>query len=994
MKKLLNLIFILISLTVFSQTQSSYIEWEQTYGVGYLDGIRVYQNDVVNGDFENWTDGVADNWMVDGGFVTISQNTTTIQSGVSSCEVVWTSHDNQYLTSDPFNVTGGLEINASMWAYDNDISGRARLCIIYEGAENYYGEYSSDMDEWQQLVYTEFVPDGATSATFQIRFYDDSANWDGDATVIVDNAKCNVNNSPTNITLSTSTVDENLPIGTEVGILTSIDDDINDTHTYSFVSGEGDIDNNSFTISDDELLTDEIFDFEIQSSYSIRVQTDDGNGGTFSKSFIITISNENPIAAFSTDSPACLGAPINFYNEATSPNGYITEWEWDFGDGSDTIVLWPDNPNISHTYELDNTYYPTLTITNSNGYSNSISHDVVVVAKPIAAFNYSGTCVDVSFMDLSQENGGGDIVSWYWYFDDPASGVNNTSNLTNPTHLFSAIGNYFVDLIIENVNGCESTVTIEVVVSDAVNIDFTAADEPFCIEEVIQFTSTGVDIVFWLWDFDDGVMSISSDPAHVYINSGTYTVSLLVENTEGCEGYVEHDIIVNEDPVAAFSTNGSVCLGSAIEFTDYSTSPTGYITEWVWDFGDGSVITINFPDNPNVSHTYGVVGAFQTTLTVTNSNGCSSSINHEMIIINGPVVAFDYSGTCAESPVSFIDLSQENGGGEIVSWYWDFGDPASGVNNTSNLQNPIHIYYYPGSYSVDLIIENVNGCTSILNQVVIILDSPVVEIQVDNDTVCVYEPIYFTGLSTDAVIWDWDFGDGYTSNLMNPVHVYTSTGNFIVTLTVENTDGCPGYADTLIVVNENENNPPTDVQLSNSTVEEDLPIGAEVGMLTSTDEDTGDIHTYSLVSGEGATDNDSFTITDDNLLTDEVFDFETQSNYSIRLQTDDGNTGTYSESFTILITIQTSVFNSSINEVKLYPNPVKDKLFVNLEDVQLTVDKVLLFNSNGKLVFSSQGTELNSKIIEIPTLNYNTGLYILNLYTEKGIITRKISIIK
>ncbi len=145
------------------------------------------QNLVVNGDFENWTDGVADNWLADGGAIEINQNTTTVQSGSSSCEVTWTSQDNQYLTSDIFNVTAGIEINANFWVYDNDLAGRARLCIIYEGADNYYGDYSSDMDEWQQLVYTEFVPDGATSATFQIRFYDVSADWDGDATVIVDN---------------------------------------------------------------------------------------------------------------------------------------------------------------------------------------------------------------------------------------------------------------------------------------------------------------------------------------------------------------------------------------------------------------------------------------------------------------------------------------------------------------------------------------------------------------------------------------------------------------------------------------------------------------------------------------------------------------------------------------------------------------------------------------------------------------------------------------
>jgi len=150
-------------------------------------GVVQAQNLVVNGDFENWTAGTADNWLADGGAIVISQNTTTVESGTSSCEVTWTSQDNQYLTSDPFTVTAGVEINANFWVFDNDVAGRARLCIIYEGADNYYGDYSEDMAEWQQLSYTDLVPDGATSATFQIRFYDIAAEWDGDATVIVDN---------------------------------------------------------------------------------------------------------------------------------------------------------------------------------------------------------------------------------------------------------------------------------------------------------------------------------------------------------------------------------------------------------------------------------------------------------------------------------------------------------------------------------------------------------------------------------------------------------------------------------------------------------------------------------------------------------------------------------------------------------------------------------------------------------------------------------------
>ena len=96
----------------------------------------------------------------------------------------------------------------------------------------------------------------------------------------------------------------------------------------------------------------------------------------------------------------------------------------------------------------------------------------------------------------------------------------------------------------------------------------------------------------------------------------------------------------------------------------------------------------------------------------------------------------------------------------------------------------------------------------------------------------------------------------------------------------------------------------------------------------------------------------------------------------------------------VKIGVTIGIYESYNEQIKTYPNPVKDKLSVNLENVKLNVDKILLFNSTGKLVFSSVGTELESKIIEIPILKYNTGLYNLNLYTNQGIIQRKILIVR
>ena len=522
----------------------------------------------------------------------------------------------------------------------------------------------------------------------------------------------------------------------------------------------------------------------------------------------ITI-NPLPIALFSVETPTCLDNPVQFRNHSTTPTGYIVEWYWDFGDGNSTTITYPDNPDVTHTYASPGISYPvTLTIKNSDSCSNSVTNTVITTSSPIAMFTHSSSCygVPVTFTDTSEENGGGEIISWSWDFGDPTSGVNNTSNLQNPVHLYTSAGTYYVELIIENASGCTDTIpNQEVIVTEGLVVEIQTDNDTVCLDTPINFTSVATAAVLWSWDFGDGGTSTTQHPTHTYTSTGNFTVTLTAETADGCQGYAEYDIVVNESPIAAFSTDSPACLGAEIDFYNESTSPTGYITEWVWDFGDGSTaVTVLWPDNPDVSHVYTLEGTYEATLTVTNSNGCIDSISHEVSVAPAPVAAFDYNGTCAESPVSFIDLSQENGGGAITDWSWDFGDPASGTNNTSTLQNPTHIFTAPNTYIVQLIIENENGCTdTIINPDVIVTEALAVDIQIDNDTICFETPIDFEGVTTNAVIWLWEFGDGNTSNVQNPTHTYTEIGNYVVTLYAEAVDGCSNTADTVIVVKPN-----------------------------------------------------------------------------------------------------------------------------------------------------------------------------------------------
>lgn len=101
------------------------------------------------------------------------------------------------------------------------------------------------------------------------------------------------NIAPTDISLSASTLNENNTAGTLIGSLTAIDEDVNDTHTFSLVTGEGDSDNASFDIVGNQLVASSPFDFETQPAVSVRIQTIDQAGNSLEKVFSITIENQN-----------------------------------------------------------------------------------------------------------------------------------------------------------------------------------------------------------------------------------------------------------------------------------------------------------------------------------------------------------------------------------------------------------------------------------------------------------------------------------------------------------------------------------------------------------------------------------------------------------------------------------------------------------------------------------------------------------------------------
>jgi PKD repeat protein len=527
------------------------------------------------------------------------------------------------------------------------------------------------------------------------------------------------------------------------------------------------------------------------------------------------------IAFYSSNSPTCLGTPMCFQDLSTVPNPpatYIKTWVWDFGDGTppDTIHF-PDNPDRCHTYSATGNYTVTLTIRDNWGTTFSYSHDQHVIPVPIAGFTYSTNCEGqpVQFTDVSSINGSVNIISWNWDFDDPISGIYNTSNLQNPSHTFTTGSTiYNVRLIIQNFNGCIDTLIRLVYILPKPPVEFT--HDSACNEQIVHFVAdagiTHIDsIVTWSWDFGDGSVP-SYNPVtamHTYPAPGTYIATLTLTDHHGCFNSVSHGVRVNPLPVPVFSWSTPTCSGSPVHFTDNSTVPSGYsgyIAKWLWEFGDGTSQLVVLPGSPDVNHTFVGPGMTHTVrLTVWTSDSCSQFVEYVIESVTSPVADFNFSAIhCTDQPVQFTDLTNINGGGGISQWNWNFGDPTSGINNTSSLQNPVHTFNNAGSYPVKLIVTNLNGCVDTIVKIIDVNATPVADFH--SDTVCLHVPTQFTNLSSSNVpailSYSWDFGDGSAlSNLQNPTHTYALSGIFNVTLSIVNSNGCSKDTTKAVLVN-------------------------------------------------------------------------------------------------------------------------------------------------------------------------------------------------
>jgi PKD repeat protein len=337
-------------------------------------------------------------------------------------------------------------------------------------------------------------------------------------------------------------------------------------------------------------------------------------------------ANQPPTANFTS---SCSALACSFTSTSSDPDGSITAYSWNFGDGATSTVQ-----NPSHTYASGGTYTVTLTVTDNQGAQSApTSRTVTVTAanqSPTANFTSSCSGLSCNFTSTSSDPDGS-IASYAWTFGD-----GTTSTAQNPSHTYAAGGTYAVTLTVTDNQGAQSAPTSKTVTVTAANQSPTANFTSSCSGLSCNFTSTSSDpdgsISAYSWTFGDGATSTAQSPSHSYAAGGTYTVTLRVTDNQGAQSTTTSKSVTvtapNQPPTASFTSS---CSGLSCNFTSTSSDPDGSISAYSWTFGDGATSTAQNP-----SHSYAAGGTYTVTLRVTDNQGAQSTTTSKSVTVTAP----------------------------------------------------------------------------------------------------------------------------------------------------------------------------------------------------------------------------------------------------------------------------------------------------------------------------------------------------------------------
>ena len=443
--------------------------------------------------------------------------------------------------------------------------------------------------------------------------------------------------------------------------------------------------------------------------------------------------------------------------------------------------LWSDG-STENSIEITSAGKYYVTITDTLGFSwKSDTITVKVDSFPVTAGLASDNIASCVGNNIYLQTGYDEAVSYLW-----------SDGSTNDHFVVTEPGVYWVK--IADRLGCTTTDTARIeVLGIAPTPDFTHT--ALCATRDVEFENQSHSndtslINGYLWQFGDGTSSSVAHPVHAYSAGRKYNVQLTVSTTNGCSNVLKQTLIVDSLPKAAF-TPAQACSGTPVQFADISSTPVNYITEWQWTIND-SVFTER---NPRTM--YNTAGDKPVQLVVATAHGCTDTLRSTISILQGPVVDFDYSAPCLNTPlyctnktVSALNLA--------ISYVWQIDG-----EERSTMKSPNFNLSDTGSYQIMLTAKQLsNGCSASKSKTISIrpLPKPIINVGL----LCQNLPsqVKAENAEPESVVdsWLWTIDDTKNANGQTSMLTFESAGKHHMTITATDIVGCENKADTIVVV--------------------------------------------------------------------------------------------------------------------------------------------------------------------------------------------------
>lgn len=557
-----------------------------------------------------------------------------------------------------------------------------------------------------------------------------------------------------------------------------------DNVIWDFGDGEGSVEDNPTHVFQHFGTADTTF------TVVMTAQTAFGCGATDTAEVFI---QPGAVAGFNDNSqpPSCSPFQAFFENTSQGASGYL----WDFGDGSPTT----DETSPSHLYDNNTGFVQTYTVTliayAPNGCNDTLQSNVTVY--PLANWEIelvpdSGCSPLIVTMPFVP---GASVFEWDFGDGSPVS------NLPTPTHIYenTTLSALFhtVQFVGTSPFGCVDTATTTVQVNPQPVANFTMDVSEGCSPLEVTFTNNSVQATDYMWVYAPGDTSFVADPTHTHtvVNLGPglslFDVELHASTPDGCSSLFTQPLQVFPQAIPSFENPGPACSPLSVELVNTSQNADVFS----WDLGNGITSGLAQPNlvltNNSASDTSYVI-----CLDAENAFGCNGSICENVVVQPAPLAGFqmDASSACDPAPVTFTNTSSG-----AFDYLWDYGN-----GDTDNTADPIHTYLFDGEfaipveYTISLTATAANGCSDSFDAIFTLNPEIIAQGFVDGGD-CSPAIVDFQNASLgDSGGIDWDFGDGATTSVQDPVHTYIHSGDsdttFVATLVAESVYGCTDTA--------------------------------------------------------------------------------------------------------------------------------------------------------------------------------------------------------